>query len=358
MEVFQPDDRFFRKVMKNPENARAYINEYYPKIALKLDMETLRSVDTTFLSSKLKVFESDIIYRARYKGRDEEQYISLIWEHKSQPDDYVCIQVGLYLYLAMYEMVNDKDKTVEPVLPLIFYNGKEDFQPKTIYELFEDHPFSEDFKKYLPNFEFLFLNISKQPLEKILAINNQFFMRAMLAMANRHRPDLLIQNISIIFDIDNEDQLATISMYFLGVIERSPETFQKEVEKQEWPVKNNIMSTLEQILQKGRKEGMEKGMQKGMQKGEQKGVQKGKQEETLKFFFKTLLHFPEASSEKLAELAGLPLDKVNELLQKLNQNTTDQLLDHIQNTFFKADDLRPEFLEELRSLVDQVKQRF
>ncbi|MEM1124894.1 MAG: hypothetical protein AAGJ18_30935 [Bacteroidota bacterium] len=39
--VFQPDDRFFRKVMSEVENARANLEIFYPEIAAIADLDTL-----------------------------------------------------------------------------------------------------------------------------------------------------------------------------------------------------------------------------------------------------------------------------------------------------------------------------
>lgn len=59
-EVIHPDDLFFRKIMDNKENARAYLESFYPDIANKIDLDTLELQPLTFINPKLKVFHSDI----------------------------------------------------------------------------------------------------------------------------------------------------------------------------------------------------------------------------------------------------------------------------------------------------------
>lgn len=50
----------------------------------------------------------------------------------------------------------------------------------------------------------------------------RFFRSAMFAMANRFRADLLIENISFIFEEENKDRLHGIATYFFAIIERFP----------------------------------------------------------------------------------------------------------------------------------------
>ncbi len=163
---------------------------------------------------------------------------------------------------ALYTLVKKKDTKLEPVLPLIFYNGKEGWQPKTITELFQNHPYFDSFKTYLPNFQFLFKNITNTPPEELLAIEERFFRSSMIAMANRFNADLLIENISIIFEEDNPERLLKIATYFFAIIERSPKKIQDIVDNIEFTTKSKIMSTLALIKKEGREEGIEEGKYK------------------------------------------------------------------------------------------------
>ncbi|MFK7979639.1 MAG: Rpn family recombination-promoting nuclease/putative transposase [Saprospiraceae bacterium] len=154
--VLHPDDNFFKVIMRETENARAYLVNFYPSIADLLDLDSLQLSNTSFTNPKFKSFDSDIVYRCRFKGTEKAIYFSLLWEHKSEPEEYVAIQVGLYIMQALYTLEKSKDTELEPIIPLIFYNGKTSWQPKTITELFQQHPFFDSIKDYLPNFQFLF----------------------------------------------------------------------------------------------------------------------------------------------------------------------------------------------------------
>ncbi len=242
--------------MSEVENATAYLVEFYPEMAAILDLPSIQLASKSFMQPALKLFKADVVYRCKFKGSEEELYFVLLWEHKSKPDKYVAIQVGLYILLTLYEMTKAEDPKLEPILPLVFYNGKEDWQPKTIVELFEEHPFFDTFKQYLPTFDFLFNNISSLSTEELLQLQVSYFSRAMTAMAFRFRPGLLLKNISFIFEENDRDRLLTLAVFFFAVIDRSPNYIQEQIKNIEFTTKSKVMSTLAQLKAEGKIEGI------------------------------------------------------------------------------------------------------
>lgn len=318
-EVLHPDDNFFKVIMREAENARAYLVNFYPSIAALIDLDTLQLSNTSFTNAKFKTFNSDIVYRCQFKKSTEAIYFSLLWEHKSEPEEHVAIQVGLYMMEALYTLVKRKNTKLEPVLPLIFYNGKEGWQPKTITELFQNHPYFDSFKTYLPNFQFLFKNITHTPPKELLAIEERFFRSSMIAMANRFNADLLIENISIIFEEDNQERLLKIATYFFAIIERSPKKIQDVIDNIEFTTKSKIMSTLALIKKEGREEGLEVGFLKGIEEGLEKGVQKGKKEGQYKNSIITIrnLTLKKFDIPFIAEVSGNTIAFVKQVQKEL-----------------------------------------
>ena len=129
-----------------------------------------------------------------------------------------------------------------------------------------------------------------------------------------------------------------MATYFLGIIERSPESFQKEVDQLDWSIKNKIMSTLDMLMQKGEK------------RGEKRGREEGLILQSLNTFFKTIKTFPNSSKSQLVEVSGLALEKVDQLLQMLPEQAADAILKHIKNSFPNINFTKTE-LEKLRSLI-------
>ena len=262
-EIYQPDDIFFKFVMNKTENAKAYVQYIHPEWAERLDLNTMERQEETFLIPNLKSFDADINYRCRLKNSNQNISISFLWENKSVPEKYISIQVGLYLFLAYYKMTKTKGRNLEPIIPLFFYNGKKTWNPKSVYELFQEHPIIEEIKPFLPNFSFLFTDITKVPEEQLLNIEADFFRSAMTAMANRHDFDLLVKKFSIIFGIGNNDEdiLIAIGHYVFGIYERQPKDLQKEFPNIDKNVKSKIMTTLDYLRKEGKIEGETKAKQ-------------------------------------------------------------------------------------------------
>jgi len=124
--IHQPDDRFFQEAMSDPEVVKGYIQHFYPEIARIADLSSLNLENSSRLRPNLKRFEADVIYRCRFQGAaDDHFYFCLLFEHKSKPDKYIAVQVGLYIMELLSSIVKKQGRKLEPVLPLIFYNGKE-----------------------------------------------------------------------------------------------------------------------------------------------------------------------------------------------------------------------------------------
>ena len=58
-------------------------------------------------------------------------------------------------------MVKKQGRELEPVLPLIFYNGKEKWEPQKLGELFQEHPYYAILEPYIPDFRFLFQDAAR-----------------------------------------------------------------------------------------------------------------------------------------------------------------------------------------------------
>lgn len=305
-EVHQPDDNLFREVMKKKESARAYLSSFYPEFAKNLDLDSLERQDSDFLSEKYKIFKADIVYRCKFKDSEEHLCISLIWEHKSTKEKHVAIQIGLYMFLAMDKMIRKKDRKLEPVIPLLFYNGKEEWEPKDIDQLFEKHPFRAVIAPYLPNFSFLFKNITEEPIENIVAIQGQFLKAAMLSMASRHDINLVLKYFNYIFELE-EPTKTLIVTYIFGVIERTPEEVVQMIDHNDFiEHKNKIMSTLEMLLERGMKKGMEKVMEE-KRRAEEEAKQK------LHDLIRNMLNGNKLNISDIAEYAQTTEEEVLEI---------------------------------------------
>ena len=342
--IHQPDDHFFRHAMSKPEVAKKYIEHFYPDIARITDLGSLKLESSLSIQPNLREFKADVIYRCRLQ-QDEEQhlYFCLLLEHKSQPDKYVSVQVGLYIMELMLRSVKEAGRELEPVLPIIFYNGKEKWAPLTLAELFAGHLQLDLLEPYIPNFRFVFQDVSQLSTEELLQLDLSFFRSALMALSFRHQPYLIVKYLRLIFEgADGKASVSALTHYILGVAERSEEEFKDIIENTDLEIIPDVMSTLEQILTRGRKEGIEKGLEKGIQK------------ERIFHLLKTALKFPEMTAVDLADFTELPKETVQEFLDITAEGNEAKLLEYVQEELLADIPLSPEEAEKLQGLVEQL----
>jgi len=340
----QPDDRFFKSAMSDPEVVKAYLEYFYPKIAAIADLSTLQQQKVQSLRPNLKLFSADVVYRCQLKGESGAHFhFCLLFEHKSEPDEYVAVQIGLYIFLLLREQVKAKKQPLEPVLPLLFYNGKATWRPKRIREIFKGHPGYEVLKPYLPDFRFLFEDAHRLPLEELLKLDLSYFRSTVLSMVLRHKPDLIFEYIEVIFEgAEDSDQVLSIITYILGVAERSPKRFLEELENTEFTTKPNVMSTLEQLLEMGREQGLEKGREEGIYK------------KSIFNLLKTVVRFPEWPASELSDFTELDLETVRTFLSVQSQGDAAALRKYVLKDLLADIPLSAEDKEKLNRLVGQL----
>ena len=344
LEIHQPDDRFFKSAMSDPGVAKSYIQHFYPEIAQIADFESLRLESNSSIRPNLKQFEADVIYRCRFKGEEDAHfYFCLLFEHKSKPDKYVAVQVGFYIMELLYRMVKKQGRELEPVLPLIFYNGKEKWVPQTLAELFKEHPHYAALEPYIPNFRFLFQDATRLSTEELLQLDLSYFRSALMAMAFRHRQHLILQHFQAILEgTEDKEKVSAVMAYILGVGERSEEAFLEAIKNTELTVKPEVMSTLEQILERGRKEGLDKGLNKGMYK------------KSIFNLLKTALRFPDWPAAELADFTELELPTVKAFLGVVAQKDQATLQKYVQEELLADIPLSPEEETKLSTLAGQL----
>ena len=344
LKIHQPDDRFFKSAMSDPEVVKRYIQHFYPEIAQIADFESLRLENNSSIRPNLKQFEADVIYRCRFKGEEEARfYFCLLFEHKSKPDKHVAVQVGLYIMELLSSMVKKRGRQLEPVLPLVFYNGKEKWVPQTLGELFGEHPHYAVLEPYIPNFRFLFQDASRLSTEELLRLDLSYFRSALMAMAFRHRQYLIFQHLQAIFEgTEDKEKVSAVMAYILGVGERSEEAFLEAIKNTELTVKPEVMSTLEQILERGRKEGLEKGLDKGMYK------------KSIFNLLKTALRFPDLNVEELSDFTELELPTVKAFLEVVAQKDQATLQRYVQEELLADIPLTEEEEKKLLRLSEEL----
>ena len=134
--VNNPHDTYVQSTFGKVNFAMDFLNNYLPEELVELiDIKTLESRPTTFISEELKKQFTDLLYRVNINNK--EAYIYFLFEHKSYEDRMVIFQVLKYM-LAVWEakILEDEDRRkkenkkeksaieIPLVIPIVVYHDK------------------------------------------------------------------------------------------------------------------------------------------------------------------------------------------------------------------------------------------
>jgi predicted transposase/invertase (TIGR01784 family) len=88
-----------------------------------IEYNTLERIDKSFISDEFSERESDLIYKAKFKGNDV--YIFILLEFQSTVDRFMSLRILRYITeLYEYLVKGYKLKTLPAVFPVMLYNGE------------------------------------------------------------------------------------------------------------------------------------------------------------------------------------------------------------------------------------------
>ncbi len=319
MKIPNTHDKYFKEVFSKKKEAIAFLKGSLSKeLVEKLDFKTLKVVKTSYIDEDLKENFSDLVYSCMFNGT-KEILITLLIEHKSRPVDYPHLQLLKYLLKIWESDIKQKKKHLTPVIPLVFYHGKEKWNKKPLEKYFGTQ--EKELSAFVPGFDYLLTDLSNYTDEEIVKIYNEIYTRtALLLMKNIFDEHLLKKKVPFIFvggkemvNSETGEKFFTATLiYLFNNVEKEFKEITKDIKSITDKGGNIAMTIAMQLEQKGLKKGLKEGMLKGMQKGMQKGIIKTRKETVIKLFTKGNL-----SVEKIVDF--LDLDK-NFVVNTLKEN--------------------------------------
>ncbi len=265
----------------NTERAAAFFEQMLPENILKvLSLETITIIQESYVTEELKEYFSDIVFHIKLKESIEEELeVALLFEHKSYPDKHVAFQVGHYMFSHWMKCIKDKKK-LRPIIPIVYYQGAKAWNVPDIYKQFSTYPSS--ILEYVPGLKHLFIALNSLSNEAILKMKNSLMAAAVLAQKRRYDPIAIVEDIQRIFELfpnnyGERNFFEMIIVYLSNVSEIEEEMLNKAIESIPEPLKHDIMTTYQQLIEKGEKVGIEKGEKVGIEKG----IEKGREESVI-----------------------------------------------------------------------------
>jgi len=195
-------DRFFKELFSKKEEVSEFIAKTFPKeIVEKIDLQSLELDKTEYVDSKLRTNYSDIVYNSKY-GKNTNIKISLLFEHKSYPETFPHLQLLGYM-LKIWETQIKQKQSITPIIPIIFYHGKQKWVKQTFDTYFDD--IDETLQSFIPKFEYQLVDTFEYSDDEIIKLfSNLQLQMGLLILKNIYNEQKIIQEVDKIFGEINQ----------------------------------------------------------------------------------------------------------------------------------------------------------
>ncbi len=323
--ITNPHDKFVKETFSHPKRAAAFFEKFLPEeVRSELDFSTLQVANESYIQSDLSQYMSDIVFHIN--TFDEEPInLSLLFEHKSVPDKYTLIQVGHYLF-SHWIKCRERNAPVRPIIPVIYYQGKEKWHVPQLGELFPGLP--PTLGEYIPTLRHIFIALNTLSDEAILNLKISALAAALLTQKRRFDPFTLAEELKKIFSLlaqSREDRnfIIMFGVYIISVAKTPPSMIIDAMENISSDIKNDIMTTYDQLIEKGKKEGKIEGIKagriEGIKEGKIEGIKTGLKEGQYKEKVEVILNGMEKGLD-IAILSSLTKLREEEVLEILRKN--------------------------------------
>ena len=309
--INNPHDKFIKALMNDRQMALEYLHNFLEKeIAERIDFDSIYISDSSYIDENLSSSFSDIVFHARLKDTKEDIEIGLLIEHKSYIEVYTIFQILYYLSSAWIKAIRKNEKP-KLIVPILFYHGKEKWEYSTINDYFNKLP--AQFKKFVPDFDFIFNNLQTMNDGQTKALENQFLSASLLSMKHYFESSWLEANIIELFSAisDKNGNLNQMYLvYLLNFVKVDKEKMKQITSNLPSSKTNEIMNTIDLLRQEGIEIGLEKGMEIGMEKGMEIGMEK------VTEIIICNVYKNDASLPFIAKITNLSESRINEILKK------------------------------------------
>ena len=282
--ITNPHDKLFKQLLGEPEHAADFVAHNLPaEVVSQLDLSTLQVVQVSFIDTQFVQSEADLLFSVTIANRPG--YVYLLFEHQSSADAFMLLRMLGYMVRVWkrYQGENPDCERLPAIIPMVLFHGPRGWRGPISFQSLVDIP-GASFEPYVPAFEHRLYDLS--PFGKDELAGNAV-VRIMGDLLGAYgRPDFaprLKRALETLNELMGAPSFAKyleiVFRYILQVFDMPQQELGELVTQTLRPdVKEFLMTTYEQLIQKGRQEGLQEGLQQGLQEGLQEGLQKGRQE--------------------------------------------------------------------------------
>ncbi|MEJ5362972.1 MAG: Rpn family recombination-promoting nuclease/putative transposase [Spirochaetota bacterium] len=256
----------------------------------EIDFTQAETIDKTYVNDHYKEYESDIIYKLRFRNTD--MYIYLLIEFQSTVDKFIAFRMLQYIVELYRELIyNHKVKRLPVVFPIMIYNGDKVWKaPLTIEDLIDIPEVLRECVPYIPKFRYYPIienELNADILEKMMNVIATVFLLETGDDAIFYKTIDRIKDLIHIYTEKGQFLLIRTLLYWLlhylqshGIVDSDEKIIENFMNTPQ-EASSMLAQTLKKIKGDLLKEGFDKGIQKGIQKGIKQGRLIGKQEERI-----------------------------------------------------------------------------
>lgn len=261
----KPHDSAYKYLFSNKKIFHQLITRYVDlDFAKKIKLDSIQSVDRSFIADDLAKRESDLIYQVNLDG--QEIFIYILVEFQSTVDKSIPIRMLLYI-LHLYDLTyrNSKEGKLPAIFPILLYNGSDEW---TIPFHIQDLIHHQIPKQFIPHFTYYPIIENKIPESKLDKLKG--LVSAVFYLEKQNEPEKLAKAIEHVLKFLEEEQPEELRMFtswvneiFRGALD--PESIAKIKSLTE------VKPMLAQVVDKMRTESKEEGKIEAARKMIQKG---------------------------------------------------------------------------------------
>ena len=195
--IIQSHDRFFKTLFSGKNEIKEFVTKTFPtEITENLQLETLELDQTEYVDSNLRTAYSDLVYNCKY-GNNTDIKISLLFEHKSRPEKIPHLQLLGYM-LKIWEKQIKQNQNLTPIIPIIFYHGKNKWTNKPFELYFKE--LDDTLKSFIPKFDYQLIDTSSFTDDEIINLFESLQLQiGILVMKNIFNEQKILQETGKIF---------------------------------------------------------------------------------------------------------------------------------------------------------------
>ncbi|MBJ7222911.1 Rpn family recombination-promoting nuclease/putative transposase [Brenneria sp. L3-3C-1] len=268
----QSHDNVFKIFLSDIDVARDFLTIHLPSdIRERCDFSTLQLQSASFVDEALRARISDMLYSLHTLSGTG--YIYCLIEHQSKPDKMMAFRLMRYCLAAMQQHLEQGNKQLPLVVPLLFYQGERCPYPYSMRWLdgFDD----PDLAAQIYSNAFPLIDLTVIPDEEIKTHRRA----ALLSLVQKHirTRDMLelAQDIGVLFErwqVPLMQKRALLHYIAQTGNTSKPADFIEAVAAPLSVDREEIMTIAQQLKQMGFEEGMQAGVIQGLEQGMEQGM--------------------------------------------------------------------------------------